>query len=76
MELYRGILLSQGENSEGEPGIGGLRHAGQELRETSVDQGGNLIRQHRFQRHAPAVRLVILPREFLRAMAGDRTAVS
>ena len=37
MELDRGILLSQVKDGESEPCIGGLCHAGQELREASVD---------------------------------------
>ena len=75
MELDCGILLSQGKNNKGEPCIGGLRHTGQELRKTSVDQGGDLLRQHRFQSNAPAVRFVIPPRKFMRAVAGNRAAI-
>ena len=75
MELDRGILLSQGKNNKGEPCIGGLRHPGQELCEASIDQGGNLLCQHRFQSNAPAVRFVIPPRKFMRTVAGDRAAI-
>ena len=55
--------------------IGGLRHPGQELCEASIDQGGNLLCQHRFQSNAPAVRFVIPPRKFMRTVAGDRAAI-
>ena len=75
MELDRGILLSQGKNVKGEPSIGGLRHAGQELCKASVDQGGDLLRQHRFQSHAPAVHFIIPPWKFMWTVAGDRTAI-
>ena len=75
MEPDRGILLSQGEDGEGRPSIGGLRHPGQELCETSIHQSGDLFRQHRFQRNTPTVRLVVLPGKFMWAVAAERTAV-
>ena len=75
MELDRGILFCQAKDGEGRPCIGGLRHPGQELRETGVGQRGNLLRQHRFQRHTSAVYFVILPGKLMRAMACERAAV-
>ena len=75
MELDRGILLSQVKGGEGRPCIGGLRHPGQELRETGVDQSGDLLRQHRFQLHTPAVHFIILPGKLMRAVARERAAI-
>ena len=47
VELDRGIFLSEGKDRESAPCIGCFCHPGQKLRETCLDQSGDLVLQHR-----------------------------